>query len=401
MEMNILMSLYSQFPPDVRVEKEARALLKNGHKIFLLTVGKKEDLKTEKINDINVIRVNPPTRFSIFRYIWFQLFFFNIFWRNALDSIIKQHNIDVVHVHDLPLVKTALSVTKKYKIPLIADLHENYPEAISVWQQKKMTIGNRLLSLLSPKWRWKKLEKKVLKKTNKIITVIDEAKSHYINECKIPSKDITVVMNTEDLKIFDEIKINDTVFKEYKNEFIILYIGSFYGHHRGLDTAIRSMPKILEKIFNAKLLLVGQGEIEEYLRNLSKKLHVNKNVIFTGWVDFNDIPSYIKMSDICIVPHHSSGHTNTTIPHKLFQYMALKKPIIVTNCEPLTRIIKNENCGLIIPSGNFEKMAERVIKLNIEKELAKMLGDNGRAAVEKRYNWEIEATKLCNLYQNL
>jgi glycosyltransferase involved in cell wall biosynthesis len=163
------------------------------------------------------------------------------------------------------------------------------------------------------------------------------------------------------------------------------------------------MPTVLEEIPDARLLLVGKGsgEFDKEMRELCKDLNVENNVVFTDWVDFRLVPSYIALSDVCLVPHHASGHTNTTIPHKLFQYMAMRKPVIVTDCKPLKRIVEECDCGIVVPSGDRNEMAEAVIKLYNDRELAAKLGANGRNAVEGKYNWENEAKKLCELYERL
>jgi len=402
--MRICMVLESYFPPDIRVEKEAKALISAGYEIYLLSLGKKGMPERENINGINIIRIFPPQNFlgKAWRYSWFSIFFDNPLWKRCLQNVIKQYEIDIVHVHDLPLVKTAISVAKKFDIPVIADLHENYPEAVKAWRKRKMGLKSKILNAVNPVWRWKRLEKSVLQRVDRVITVVDEAKEHYVNDCGIPPQKVTMVMNTEDLEEFDKLSVDKSLIKKYENNFVISYIGGF-GPHRGIDTAIRSMPKILKEIPDAKLLLVGgmNSEYERYLKKLCKDLKVENIVEFTGWVDFSLVPSYIAASDICLVPHYASGHTNTTIPHKLFQYMAMRKPVIVTDCKPLKRIVEECKCGIVFPSGNHEKMAEAVIKLYKNIDYARMLGENGRKAVETKYNWKNEAKKLIELYSNL
>ena len=403
--MNICMVLQSYFPPDIRVEKEARALISAGHKIYLLSLGEKGMPAVEDIKGINVIRIFPHGSFlnRVWRFLWFNVFFDDLLWKRSLEGVIKQHEIEIVHVHDLPMVKTAASVAKKFNIPIIADLHENYPEGIRAWRKVKMSWKSKIFNLVSPVWRWKRLERSVLQHVDRIIAVVDESKEHYVNDCGVPPEKIIVVMNAEDLEEFGNLEIDESLVTKYKNKFVISYIGGF-GPHRGIDTAIKAMPKVLEGIPNAKLLLVGgkgSKEYEEELNKLCTDLKVENNVEFTGWVDFRLVPSYIALSDVCIVPHHASGHTNTTIPHKLFQYMAMSKPVIVTDCKPLKRIVEECDCGIVVPSGDYNEMAGAVIRLYKDKEYARKLGENGRRAVEEKYNWENEAKKLCELYGRL
>jgi len=388
------------FPPDIRVEKEARELIKAGHDVHLVCEAKPDQLANENVSGINVHRIH-FNRETLLKRVTNTRFALNLFWiekcKKEIEKIIEGENVKVIHVHDLPFVLSALSVAKRNTIPTIFDMHENWPEAMRVHDKKSIYEWITMNVTLH-----KIIEKYCVKKVNHIIVVVDEQKERLI-KLGVPSKKITVVMNTEDLNMFDDMPLNKSLISKYVDNFIILYVGGF-GPHRGIDTAIKSMPKILKEIPDAKLLLVGGKSSKEYgkeLKKLCEELKVENNVEFTGWVDFSLVPSYIALSDVCLVPHHASGHTDTTIPHKLFQYMAMRKPVIVTDCKPLKRIVEECDCGIVVPSGDYNKMAEAVIRLYKDKEYARKLGENGRRAVEEKYNWENEAKKLCEVYKRL
>ena len=398
--MNIGMVLESSFPPDIRIEKEAKSLIQNKFNVFVISAMKKGLPSKESSNGIEIIRISYPknvlSRIAI--TVLFHAIFVNFLWKKELVKIIKEYNIHILHVHDLPLVKTSVLAAKKYGIPVVADLHENYPEQLK-WS-RKMSFHKKIFTILAPVWRWKRLERIILKKVKKIIAVVAEAKEHYVKDCHIHPDKILVVMNVVDLQQFKKAKINH--FKQYEKNFVLSYVGGF-GPHRGIDTVIGAMPYIIKKIPHAKLLLVGgtPSPYEESLKQLCQRIGAEKYVAFTRWVDFEYIPSYIAASDVCLVPHHANEHTNTTIPHKLFQYMALGKPVIATNCSPIERIVKETQCGIIVPSGDHDKMTDAVIKLYSDHLLAKKLGENGKKAVEKKYNWEREVEALIGLYNKM
>lgn len=387
------------FPPDIRVEKEARSLLKAGHEIFLLSAGKNGMSNEETVEGIRVIRKRLPQSFPrrAWNYSCFQAFFIHPFWKNALESAVKQYKVEVIHVHDLPLVKTGLTAAHKFNLPLIADLHENYPEAIRIYPK---SLRGKVLNLLMPLWRWKRLERFCVQQADKVITVVNEAKQHYINDCGISQEKVTVVMNTEDLDYFYSLPIDEEIIKKYQPYFTISYIGGF-GRHRGIQTAISAMPEILSKIPQAKLLLVGSGGNETELRELAKTEKVEQAVEFTCWQPFDLVPSYIAASEVCLIPHIASGHTNTTIPHKIFQCMAIGKPLVVSSAKPLERIVKETGGGLVFPSGDAEAFAKAVIRIHRDNGLAIKLGEAGKKATKQRYNWELESQKLEKLYQGL
>lgn len=398
------MVLDKVFPHDIRVEKETRVLVNSGNEIYLLSAYRNGLLEEENVNGIKVIRVKPVKNiFSrVKNWLYFTFLFVYPSWRRELEKNIDKYNIQAVHVHDLKMVKTCLKPVLEKGIPIIADLHENFPEALRVWRSTRGFFRRLIANLISPIWRWKRLECSVLKRVDKVITVVEEGKEHYVKDCKINEEKIIVVRNTEDLEFFNKIDIDNKVLEKYKGDFILTYIGGI-AKHRGVESLIRAMPMILNKISKCRLLLIG-FEDEKYLNklfNLSEKLGVNENIEFIKWIDFNLVPTYISLSDICFVPHLPSAHTDTTIPHKLFQYMIFSKPVIVSDAKPLKRIIEECRCGIAVNPYNPGEIAKAVLQIYSDRKLAEDYGRNGRRAVEEKYNWNVEAEKLITLYKNL
>jgi len=389
------------FPPDIRVEKEARSLIKAGRQVFLLSSGKDNMASEESLEGINVVRKKLPHRFSrrAWNYFYLQTFFIHPFWQNALVDVVKQYGIEAIHVHDLPLVNTGLQVAHKFNIPLVADLHENFPEAVRQYRMRAKP-REKLFNLMFPLWRWKRMERLCIQQADRVITVVDEAKQHYVNDCNVPPEKVTVVMNTEDLDYFYSLPIKKDIIESYQPYFTISYIGGF-GRHRGIQTAISAMPIILSKISQAKLLLVGSGGNEAELRELANEKGVAEAVEFAGWQPFDSVPSYIAASEVCLIPHIASGHTNSTIPHKIFQAMAMGKPVVVSSAKPLERIVKETAAGLVYLSGNAKSLAEVVVSIYQNDALASKLGEAGKKTTQEKYNWEVEAKKLVSLYQDL
>ena len=401
--MNIGMVLEGSFPPDIRVEKEAKSLIAKGHEVFLLSIMKNGEMKEEILNGIHISRIPIKKSFlsRLFIFGTFSIFLTRFDWKKYIRIFIERNSIEILHVHDLPLVNTGLTIAKEMSIPIIADLHENYPEAVRAWNAGCQSIVKKIIQVPFSPSRWDRHASIVLPQVSHVIAVIDEGKEYYKKWYGIKDDRISVIMNTEDLEYYDSIKIKDEIIEENASKYIISYIGGF-GPHRGIDTAIQAMPHIIDSIPDAKLQLVGgkgSPAFETAMHQLCKDLKIEQHVEFTGWVDFSLVPTYIATSSVCLVPHHASGHTNSTIPHKLFQYMAMKKPIVTTDCLPLKRIVEETDTGFVVPSGDFVAMANAVITLYNNPELARRFGENGRRAVEKKYNWNIESKKLVELYQ--
>jgi glycosyltransferase involved in cell wall biosynthesis len=247
--------------------------------------------------------------------------------------------------------------------------------------------------------RWKKYENDCLNRVEHIIVVVDEAKERVINDYGISESKVTIVSNTEDVDFFENLKLDPNLIDSYKDYFVITYVGGF-GPHRGLDVPVKAMPILKEKIPNVRLLLVGEGGNRAELERLASDLGVSQSVEFTGWQHFDLMPSYISLSDICLVPHHSNPHTDSTIPHKIFQYMLMGKPVVVSTCKPLARIVNETQAGLVFESGNSDDFARVCLEL-LDADKRKQFGENGRQAVLTKYNWENTGEDLIKVYENI
>jgi len=398
--MNIGMVLAGRdFPPDIRVEKEIRALQAKGHRCFVICENPDQKPFRGEWEGSVILRISRPALFlRKANSLFFRLFFFNIQWFRSLLRIAKGESIDVFHVHDLPMSGTALWAGKYLKVPVIVDFHENYPAAIQYYSAVKKSFGQRLVDYFVGSSRWQKYEKRVARTADHVIVVVEEAKRRLSQE-GIDDLKISIIENTIDVGFFENLGRFDHILEKYRDCFLISYIGGF-GRHRGLDTAIKSMPKVIQGIPDAKLLLVGRGRIKPELMELADNIGVKSHVIFEDWKPFEEVPSYIEASRVCLVPHQSNPHTEATSPHKLFQYMLMGKPVVVSSCKPLRRVVLETKGGLVFSAGDSDHLAEIILQLKDEN-LRKELGQAGKQAVLNRYNWERTSRDLIRLYENI
>jgi glycosyltransferase involved in cell wall biosynthesis len=122
-------------------------------------------------------------------------------------------------------------------------------------------------------------------------------------------------------------------------------------------------------------------------------------VEFLGWKNIPEMAGLLMLSDIGIIPHIKSEHTDHTIPNKLYQYAYANKPIITSNCRPLERLVKEMNIGLSYQHDSVEDFVSSFIKLT-KKSDYKKLGENGRKFILEKYNWEKTVEPLLDLYQS-
>ncbi len=398
-EMNIGMILDNEFTGDMRVENEVFSLSEAGFNVYVLCFNHGGKPNKENFHGAQIIRLD----ISIFRKNKMKGFantmvdFYTWYWAKKIKKFVEECKIDVLHVHDLYLLGGAFRANKKLakKLKIVGDLHENYASALKYYKFSNSFPGKYIISI--PKWE--KTEVKWTNEADHIITVIEEAKNRYI-ELGVPDKNITVVSNYVNSDFFLSAYTDGDMRNKFDDKFVLSYIGGL-DTHRGLEAVIKSLLIIKQKIPNAILVIVGAGRNESDLVELAATLGVTDMVSFEGWQDSKKLPLYCEISDICLIPHLKTEHTDNTIPHKLFQYMLLGKAIITSDCVPLSRILKETKSGLTFVSNDEHNLAEKIIQLYNDSALIKEMGENGKKAVENKYNWNNTAVSLINLYKTL
>jgi glycosyltransferase involved in cell wall biosynthesis len=402
--MTIGMLLNAPYPSDVRIKKEADALLRAGHSIHLVCLRRVGEAKTEVVEGIHITRIDAGKN-NISLAFWdmlMSLFLVHPAFKRKLPSWIKAHTIEALHIHDLPLVGTALSIKTKTNIPVIADFHENYPDALKVWFEWKTNLLVKLKNKLFMNYgRWKEIEAKAVRESDYVIAVVDEMKVRLINEYNVNPDKIKVITNSEESSFLQQQNFPE-IYKAWDSKFRIVYTGNI-GPHRGVDTVIDAMSKLPAEN-NCVLIIVGSGSdaVMENLKRHVESLDLSNRVFFLGRQPFSKFYSFMRHADVNVIPHKSNSHTDHTIPHKLFQGMMVGKPVLVSSSAPLKRIMDIAKAGLVFHAGDAEDLANKITLLYTDKNLCKQLGDNGiRATIEGKMNWETDQVVLLELYKNI
>jgi glycosyltransferase involved in cell wall biosynthesis len=395
--MNIGMLLDKEFYGDLRVENEVQALCSAGYTVFVYCFTFDGKYKEGDYFGAKIIHI-PVLKTFAYKLRGLTNTTFN-FYPNYLVKLIENHiknnNIGVFHVHDLFLFEAGLKLRELFpQIKLVGDLHENYVEGLKHYKFANTFPGKYLISIK----KWEKSEIDWCNKYDYLITVIEEAVERY-SSLGVQKDKMSVVANYVNLETFKIDDFDESITNKLNHHKTLTYVGGF-DNHRGLESLISAIPKIVKSVKGFKLILVGSGRNYSDIVALSKTLRIENYISFEGWQSHKLLPSYIQASDMCIIPHLKTEHTDNTIPHKLFQYMLLKKPVLASNCKPIERIINEAKCGLIYRSNDADDLAQKAIKLFNHSEIKKF-GENGYNAVITKYNWKETSKNLIDLYSSI
>ena len=395
--MRIGMILDRPFPPDDRVEKEARSLIVAGHELYLLCFKHGKEAAIEEYQGIHVRRVFMPRwLFKKLSALNLVLPFYKRFWYKHIVNFLELQKIDVLHIHDLPLVGVALKIKEQFKIPVVADMHENYPVFLSESKFANTLSGKIFIN----KQKWYSKEQEWLNQADRIVVVVDGMKER-LKKVLEQKNNFTVVPNCPLVDLVKKAqKALPEIHSKFKDDFVVFYFGGL-DSRRGLDDLLEAAAQLKAKITNLKIVIVGEGSYKKFLLNKIQMLQLTDWVVFEGWQPTHYLKSYLDVSDVCVIPHLKSPQWDNSSPNKLYLYMIFKRPIVTSNCLSIQNIIEREKCGLVYESGNAAQLAEKILYLYQNPEQGIEMGQRGARAVTEKYDWNIKVQQLINMYKEM
>ena len=390
------MILDATFPPDPRVENEAVSLINAGHEVFLFCLKYQDEKSSEVINGIQVKRYNSNKLEYKLSALAYTVPLYTILMKIKVHQFIKDTKIEALHIHDIRIAQAVFNANKKYNLPVVLDLHDNMPEVMKLYPHLQKFPGKYIIS---PK-RWKQKEEEFIIKADKVISVSPEFIDTLIARLPSEKEKFVLVPNTIRKSFFEDHKVDVNIIESYKNKFVILYLGDT-NIRRGLQTAISSVVTLQQKIPNLKLVIVGKNTTDTILKQQVEELKISEFVDFEGWQNVTLFQSYILSSAICISPLHRNLQHDVAYANKIFQYMSLAKPLLVSDAIAQKRLVEKTNSGLVHQEKNVEDFTDKVLKLYADETLRAELGENGKHFVRNEFSWEQTSKKLLHLYDNL
>jgi len=153
-------------------------------------------------------------------------------------------------------------------------------------------------------------------------------------------------------------------------------------HLTDLQDSFNIMAESLQSAMAGDKAIV-EGSAEE-LKKIADREKLQNYVDFVEWPGHNMLSSFIYIADVCTIPQPAIESNNTTIPHKLFEYMSKGKKILVSDAKPLKRVIRETQSGTYFESFNTTDYSQKFIELLKSSE---NFSNNGIKWVREKYNW--------------
>jgi len=348
--------LFSHYPADPRPRRAAEALAAQGVKVDVICLRDDDgEPARENFGSINVTRVRlKRQRGSKLGYVG-QYFTFVLasFFYLASRSLTRRY--DLVHVHNMPdILVFGATVPRLLGAKVILDLHDPMPELM----QTIFRLPEKSLSVVM----LKRLEKLSIRFADLVLTVNLACRKIYSSRsCQLDK--IKVVINSPDEEIFrfQRGEVRDVVGKNGNGSepFVILYHGSLV-HRNGFDLAVASLEKVREVIPSVRLSVCGkQTDFFEKVMESARQRGLDRIVDYLGVRNLKEIVETIEDCDVGIIPNHRNTFTEINTPTRIFEYLALAKPVIAPKTKGIQDYFGDDEL-IFFEAGNADDLARKI-----------------------------------------
>ena len=351
-------------------------LKKRGHKIIFIAARSPANPKDNYWKGIKVYRFAsiplPKSEHKV--YIGFPTV-------QRLKKILKDEKIDIVHaIIPTPLSVMAIKAAKSVGLKVVTHSHTQAENVLLYWP--------KFLFRDSLNWLFYKYLAWFYEQSDFLIHPSEFSKIFFSTlDTKTKNVVISNGVNIEKFKKTDA----DKPQKKTKN---ILFVGRLYPE-KCVDTLIEAMPLILKKEPNAHLNIVGGGNLEEQLKNLSKKLGMEKHITFAGRVNEKDLVGAYNAADVFVMPSISELEGMAVL-----EAMACGKPIVIADAkESASKDFVSGN-GLLFKPQNPKDLAHKVEKILANDGMRHRMGEES-LRISKNFDIQKSVTKLEKTYYSL
>ena len=384
--MKILMLTW-EYPPRIvggiaRVVHDlSKRLIKDGHEVTVITYRDGNVPEYENDKGVEVYRVDNymihPNNFID----WIMQLNFNMIAK-ATEVINKEGGFDVIHAHDWLVTYAAKSLKQSFNLPMVATIHATEAGRNSGIHDDTQRYINDTEWLLTYE-------------ATEVIVNSNYMKGHVQGLFGLPFDKISVIPNGINLNNFTGIERDYDFRRRFAmdNEKIILYVGRLV-YEKGVQHLISAMPKILDHYHDSKLVIAGKGGMLDELKAQVDSMGLSNKVYFTGYLNQKEVQKMYKCADVAVFP-------STYEPFGIVALEAMLAgiPTVVSDIGGLNEIVEHGVNGMKSYAGNPNSIADSVLSLLFDQQLAMNVTKNAKNKVKNEFNWQKIAQDTHYIYE--
>lgn len=175
---------------------------------------------------------------------------------------------------------------------------------------------------------------------------------------------------------------------------LVTIVANLHNPVKDHPTFLRAAARVRAQVPDAAFVIAGEGVLMDSLRALAAQLGIERDVFFIGRCD--NVANLLFASDIGVLSSRAEGFANA-----ILEYMAAGLPVIATDVGGVREAIVEGETGYIVPAGDDEKMAERIIRLLNEPARARVMGERGKLIVADKFSCDRHLENTLELYDEL
>ncbi len=387
-QLNVMMFSW-EFPPRViggispHVYFLSKSLAKNNVKVHVVTCDFPGAPDHEVIDGVEVYRIdsykNPSPDFAT----WVYLMNLNMQREAAAIAAKLADKIDVFHAHDWLVATAGIGLKHIFRKPLLVTMHST-------------EIGRRDGLHTSTEHMIHETEAWLTYEAWRVICCSDYMVQHVKWAFGLPADKLAMVPNGVNPHVYDGLEKQDL--REFRAKFalptekIVLYVGRLV-YEKGIHILINAVPRVLAKA-DAKFVIVGSGYMQEQLSNIVKSMGLEHKVLFTGFVDEENLLKLQKIADVSVVPSLFEPFGIVAL-----EAMAAKSPVVVSDTGGLSEIVDHDVTGVKVYPNNADSLAWGITKVLLDDEYKKRIREAAYKKILEKYDWDKIAQQTRRMYE--
>ncbi|WP_321421165.1 glycosyltransferase family 4 protein [uncultured Methanobacterium sp.] len=343
----------------------AKALVDEGNEVHVISVRTENQHEYEKIDGIHIHKLfKPKNQYT-------GLLYYLISVMRKLRDLNSKIKFDIVHSHS---VDDSIPLIFFPSLTVIETEHSSgFLENID---------NNKRIRF----YRW------ILNHANQVICPSLELKDYVIKIGINPSR-VNYIPNGVDIKKFNP-KVEKKEITGIKKEEKIVLCPRRLEPKNGVIYFVKAIPQVLKKVNNVKFLIAGYGSESEKIKNESKKLKIEDNIVFLGSVPNDEMPNLYTSSSIVVLPSLKEATSIAGL-----EAMASGKPLVGSDVGGIPQIIEDNQTGLIIPPQREDLLASALISILSDDQKPILMGEKAYKKVKNEFDWTIIAKRTMNIYK--
>ena len=294
----------------------------------------------------------------------------------AVSSLIHDKHFDIIQTHGYKSAFIAFFARFFVKVPWVAFLHGHTTENVKV----------RL---------YHALEFKLAKQADRIITVSHEMRNRLVSR-GLPAEKTIVIRNSFDPEQFTTSFAGVDLREKFgvsPDEKLIGVIGRF-SSEKGVDVFLKALKLLTQSCLPVKAILIGEGILENELRDYCLAQQISDRVIFAGYQQ--NIATFYPILDLMVIPSRSEG-----LPNVALEALHFGVPVVATDVGGTSEVIIDGKTGLLVPSEATELMQAAILKLLTDAELRCHVIEQGKQHLVANFSPQSRVKKIENIYSEL